>query len=418
MATQAAMSLFFLQVVVLLSTALVLGRLAVRAGLPAIVGELLAGVVLGPSVLGNLAPGVLAHLFPGGGSPALDAVTQLGVLLLVGVTAAKLDYTVIGRRRAAAGCVTVISLVCPLVIGLALGFLLPSVLVPPDGDRLPFAIFLSVVLSVSSVPVVAKAMADMNMLHREIPQLALVVAVVHDAVGWLLLAVVAALAAANGTGLAPVAVAFAVLASVAVLGRPLVRGLLRRVNRSVEGGAAIALAVIVILSGAAIAHGLGLDATIGAFVGGSLLVLPRVERQPDLTPLRTVVLAVFAPLFLAGAGLRSDLTSLTGTGLLVAVGFLLVATVAKAGGALLGAWLGRLTLWERVTLAAALNARGMVEIVVATVGLHLGVIDTTVFTLIVFVALVTSMMAPPLIKFAAARIPVSPDERLALASPR
>jgi Kef-type K+ transport system membrane component KefB len=418
MATQAAMSLFFLQVVVLLSTALVLGRLAVRAGLPAIVGELLAGVVLGPSVLGNLAPGVLAHLLPGGGSPALDGVTQLGVLLLVGLTAARLDYTVVGRRKAAAGCVTVISLICPLVIGLALGFLLPPVLAPPGGDRLPFAIFLGVVLAVSSVPVVAKAMADMNMLHREIPQLGLVVAVVHDAVGWLLLAVVSALAAANGTGLAPVAVAFAVLAAVAVLGRLLVRRLLTHVASAVEGGTAIALAVIVILSGAAIAHGLGLDATIGAFVGGSILVLPRVERQPDLTPLRTVVLAVFAPLFLAGAGLRTDLSALTGTGLLVAVGFLLVAIVAKGGGALLGAWLGGLTPWEGLALAAALNARGMVEIVVATVGLHLGVIDSTSFTVIVFVALVTSIMAPPLVKLAMRRMPETPEERRVLSSAR
>lgn len=415
------MSLFFLQVVVLLSTALVLGRLAVRIGLPAIVGELLAGVVLGPSVLSNLAPEVLGRLLPSEGSPALDAVTQLGVLLLVGLTAAKLDYTVVRRRRAAAGYVTVISLVLPLVVGLALGLLLPWVHTPPAGDRLPFAIFLGVTLCVSSVPVVAKAMADMNVLHREIPQLTLVVAVIHDAVGWFLLAVVAALAAADATGLAPVAVSFAVLTVVAVLGRLLVRGLLRHVNCSVEGGPAIAFAVIVILSGAAIAHGLGLDATIGAFVGGSLLVLPRVERQPDLTPLRTVVLAVFAPLFLAGAGLRADLTALTGTGLLMAVGFLLVAITAKAGGALLGAWLGRLTLWESVALAAGLNARGMVEIVVATVGLQLGVIDTTVFTVVVFVAIVTSMMAPPLIKLAARRMPESPEERRVLAdqaSPR
>jgi len=408
---------FLIALLVLLLLARVFARVAERVGMPAVVGELLVGLVLGPSVLGVLAPDVVARMLPVEAGPMhlVDAVGQLGLLLLVGITGTHLDLGMLRRRRTTALRVSLAGLLLPLASGVALGFVLPAAFVGQDQTgRVPFALFLGVAMAVTAIPVIAKILSDLRMLHRDVAQLTLAAGMVDDTVAWCLLAVVSAAATvgvtAAGVGLTVGSVAaFLVVAFVA--GRPVVRWVMTRAGNAAEPGPTVAAAVLVMLGGAVAAHALGLEPIFGTFVAGCLVGTGGVD-QAKLAPLRTVVLCVLAPIFLATAGLRMDLTALADADVAAAgAAVLAVAVVGKFAGAYLGARLSRLTGWEAVALGAGMNARGAVEVVVAMTGLRLGVLSVASYTIVVLVAIVTSVMAPGLLKLAMARVPLTAAER-------
>jgi Kef-type K+ transport system membrane component KefB len=405
---------FLVAVAVLLLVARVLGGLSERAGLPRVVGELITGVLLGPSLLG-LWPDVAGVLLPSdaGQLHLIDALAQLGVLLLVGVTGTHLDVVVLRRLRRAAVSVSLFGLVIPLSAGVVLGLLLPL----PAGSSASagvYALFLGVAMAVTALPVIAKTLTDMRLLHRTVGQLTLAAGTIDDVVGWFLLSVAAA-AAAAGVTVGGVELSVAYLAGFILLaataGRWLVRVLMGRVARA-GTGATVAAAVIVVLAGSAATAALGMEPVFGAFVAGLLLGGSGID-QAMLAPLRTVVLGVLAPLFLATAGLRVDLAALGDhTVALVAVLVLAVAIVGKFTGAYLGARLSRLSHWEGLALGAGMNSRGVIEIIVAMTGLRLGILDVAAYTTIVLVAVVTSVMAPPLLRHAMKRVELDGEERM------
>jgi Kef-type K+ transport system membrane component KefB len=410
--------IFLLQVALLLLLALCMGRLAQRLRMPAIVGELLTGVVIGPSLLGHLAPEFVGWLLPARPDQVhlLDAVGLLGVILLVGITGSHLDLRTLRQRSATAARVSIAGLVVPLGFGVAVGFVLPAGLMPDHTDRGVFALFIGVAMCVSAIPVIAKMLADMRLLHRDVGQLTLAAGVVDDAVGWFLLSIVSAVAtvgfSAGRVSLAVLyLVGFVVLA--ATVGRPLVRRMMRLAARSAEPGPTVVTAVIVIVLGAAATQALGMEPIFGAFVAGVLVGAPTAADQVKLAPLRTVVLGVLAPLFLATAGLRMDFTALAKPSIAFAALVVLVVAIAgKFVGAYIGAKLSRLSNWQGVALGAGMNARGVIEVVVATVGLRLGVLNTAGYTVVVLIAIVTSLMAPPLLRLAMTRVTLNDEERL------
>ncbi|WP_249713916.1 cation:proton antiporter [Rhizomonospora bruguierae] len=409
---------FLLQVGLLLLLALCFGRLATRMGLPAVVGELLVGVLLGPSLLAHVAPAVSGWLFPAGAEQfhLLDAVGQLGVLLLVGVAGMQMDVDMIRRRGVAAAGISAGGLAIPFGLGIALGFALSGSLMPADTDPLVFALFMAVAMGVSAIPVIAKILLDMRMVHRNIGQLVLTAGMVDDAFGWVMLSIVSALAT---TGLHPGDVVTSVVSVVAVVtvavtvGRPLARAGFRLAGRGTDPAPTVALATTMIVLAAVTTHALGLEAVFGAFVCGILIGSVIGPDHARLAPLRTVVVSVLAPIFFATAGLRMDLTSLwhprvLAAGLLV----LAVAILGKFAGAYLGARLSRFSHWEGLALGAGLNARGVIEVVVAMAGLRLGILTVQAYTIVILVAIVTSLMAPPVLRLAMARIEQTAEEDL------
>ncbi|GAA2911786.1 hypothetical protein Acy02nite_91240 [Actinoplanes cyaneus] len=408
--------LLLLQLGLLLTGAILLGRLAVRVGLPAIVGELGVGVLLGPSLFGWTLPGVSHWLFPAVPEQVhlLDAAGQLGVLLLVGLTGIELDMRMVRRQGATAVRVSLAGLVLPLGMGIALGFGLAPVLRAGDTKSVVFVLFLGVAMSVSAIPVIAKTLMDMNLIHRDIGQLTLAAGTVDDAFGWLMLSIVSAMAVGGLTG---ATIAFAVLSLllvvvVAVLARPLVRAVLRRCDSPQQTTAAAAAMVVLAAAGT---QALGLEAVFGAFVGGILVGTSGEYVRPRTASLRMVVLTVLAPIFFATAGLRVDLRALAQPVVLgAAAAVLSVAIVSKFAGAYLGARLSRLNRWEALALGAGMNARGVVEVVVAMVGLRLGILNSASYTIIVLVAVVTSVMAPPLLRTALKRLQETPEEEARL----
>lgn len=411
--------LLILQIGILLLLASVLGRLASRVGLPAVAGELCIGVLLGPTVLGHVFPAFSGWLLPS--DPAqfhlLDGIGQLGVLLLVGIIGAEIDLALVRERGTTAVTVGISALLLPLGLGIGVGYLTPDSLIPAGTSRLVFALFLGVALGVSAIPVIAKTLADMHLVHRDVGQLTLAAAMVDDIGGWLLLSVISALAAGSGNPVGAlswsVGRTLLVLLVAVTMARPLIQRSMRWAATRGDTGTPIAVAATAMLLSAAATQALNLEAMFGAFIAGTIIGTAGPEVRARLAPLRKVVLVVLAPIFFATAGLRLDLTALRypvvlGTAVLV----LFVAVLGKFAGAYFGARVSRLGRWEGLALGAGLNSRGVIQIVIATVGLRLGVLTGMTFTIVILVAVVTSLMAPPILAFAMRRVESTPEEEL------
>jgi len=384
-----------------------LGIAADRLGFAPVVGELLTGLLLGPTLLGVVAPGVTALVVPV--PDALTALASLGLILLLVLAGTEVDVVALRRSIRRTLALATGAFVVPFLAGFALGWWLPArYLVAPD-QRFAFALFLATALSVSAVPVAVRVLIDLDALDRPVGQLTLTAAIVVDAVGWIALTVVSDVARAGEAN--PVAVgqtlvvltAFVVL--VVVLGRrPVARlfDVVDSVRSPVSTGLAVVLVVGFALAATSLA--LGLEAVLGAFLAG---VLVRNHLDPETSQVfEMVVLGFFAPVFFATAGLRADLSGLFALDtLLVGGATLTVAVLGKFVGAALGAWVTGLSRAETLCLAIGLNARGAMEIVVAAIGLALGILTPTVYTVVVLVAIVTSVMTPPLLRKALSRLP-------------
>jgi Kef-type K+ transport system membrane component KefB len=413
-----ALLVFLLQVGLLLLLAIALGRLAVRFGMPSVVGELSVGVLLGPSVLDTVAPSLSGWLLPKDPEQMhlLDAFGQVGVLMLVAFAGMHMDLGLIRRRGGAAAGISAGGLVVPLGLGIAAGLLVPTRLLVEPGDRGVFVLYLGVAMCVSALPVIAKTLIDMNLMHRNVGQLTMTAGMVDDAFGWMMLSIVSALATtgfrAGQLGLSVLYLTlFVAVATVA--GRPLVRRAIGAAARSGNSGPVVATAVVIVLLGSAASHALRLEAVFGAFVCGILIGTVAKEHRARLAPLGTVTMSVLAPIFFAVAGLRVDITALADPLVLVsAIALLLVAVVGKFAGAYAGARASRLGHWEGIALGAGMNARGVIEIVVAMVGLRLGILTVEVYTIIVLIAIATSLMAPPILRRAMARVELTAEEEL------
>ena len=397
---------FWVALLVVVVVARGLGAVARRFGQPAVVGELAAGVVLGPSVLGRVAPDVFEWLFPPDDvqTAMLFTVGWLGVVFLLVVTGDETDLGLIRRLGRAAGIVSTGSLVVPLVLGFGVGMAMPTTFLGDGGDRTVFALFLAAALSISSLPVIAKILTDMGFMRRDFGQLTLAAGMANDVVGWVILGIVAGLAQAGeidlgaiGSTVLGLAVFFLVAFTIGqrLLDRAFTALRLREAPPSAGAGVVILAA----LTAGATTQWLGVEAVLGAFVAGVLVGRSRLRDHRMIEPIEVATNNLLAPVFFATAGLRVDLGLLGDVEVLIWAGVVLaVASLAKFGGSMIGARLTGLSAREGAALGVGLNARGALEIVIATVGISLGVLNQASYTVIVLMAIATSMAAPPLLR--------------------
>ena len=412
-----------LQLGILLAVAFLLGRLAERIGLPATTGELAAGLVLGPSVLGSIAAAnETSWLFtPASGQiESLRGIALFCGVLLIGVAGATIDLSFVRTRVRTVWLISLGALSLPLITTLVLAHFADPRLRGPEATGWSFAAFAGLALSVSAVPVIVKIFADLGILHRNLSQLSLSVAVIDDAIVWVGLSIIAAVIHLRHSSdfstfsedLLLALTAISALALIAVVARRSV-GVTDRpgVGRETGVGASCLVAAAFITLGAVLTDGIGLDSTLGAFVCGTIVASGWLVPVARLRPLRTIVLGVLAPLFLATSGLSADLTALRDPELgLAALAAVVLAIVSKSLGAYGGGRLAGLGHSASMAVSSALNARGTVQLVVAAAGLRLGLITTAGFTILVLVALVTSAMAGPLIRRYMRQLPPTHDE--------
>jgi len=388
---------------VLLATARLLGEISQRLGQPTVIGEILAGVLLGPSVLGLLAPAVGAWVVPQTAVEGylLELVALIGVMLLLIITGFEIDLGLIRRRARTAFGVATGGLVLPLLTGLGLGLLFPTDLLPAPNQRLLFALFLATAMSITAIPVLAKVLIDLNLMRRDLGQTMLAAGMIDDITGWTLLGVVAGLASAGRLEATSVlrTMAMVILFVIATLtvGRFLVRKSLDLVQDRMRSRDRLLTLVVVLAFGwGALTQLLGLEPMIGAFAIGILFgQSPRLPTDVH-RKLEAVALGIFSPIFFAVAGLKVDVRSLTDPRLLLLAGAVLgVATFGKVVGAYVGArLLSGQPHWNALAYGAGLNARGAIVIIVATLGLSLEILNQEVFTMIVVMAMLTSLAAP------------------------
>lgn len=397
---------FWCQLVVLLVAARAGGYLARRLGQPRVIGELLAGVALGPSLVGEVWPHGWEWLFPDDDRQAglLLGLAWFGIVLLLMTTGVEIDLAVVRRQGRAALTTSIGSLLVPLGAGVALGWWLPDRFLGTDGRRWIFAVFVGIALAISSLPVAARILADLGLLTRPIGQLVMAVAMTNDVIGWILLGLLAGLAETGSISAFDLLLSVIGLAltTVAVLGigpRVLDRAL--DAVRARDGGPAASASVAVLFTVlvGAVTQAIGLEVVIGAFLAGIALGRSRLAADPVMHHLELVTAAVFAPLFFAVAGLRVDLGALGRREVLLGAALItLVATAGKLIGSYIGARSGGLSAADAFGASAALNARGALEIVVATVGLTIGVLSDASYTAIVIMAIITSALAAPLLR--------------------
>lgn len=410
-----------IQIAVLVFFGRVLGELAKRVGQPSVIGELLAGILLGPTALGKLWPAAQSWIFPAGDNQGqlLATVARLGVLLLLLVTGFEIDLSYILSRGRRVLQVALWGTMFPLLFGTCLGMVLPEALMG-EADRRPlFAMFLAVAMSISAMAVLAKILLDLDVMKRDLGQTMVAVAMSEDLVGWILLSLVVGLAGGDFQPLLAVrAVGGAVifLALAFSLGRWFVDGLLTYIDDR-DGGVPMQMSAAVFLAMllGTLTHELGLEPMLGAFVAGILCGQARRFHDETEHTLKLMVTAVFSPLFFANAGLKVDLLKVVNpTVILWGVVIVAVASLGKLFGASFGAWMAGFKPWERVAFGVGLNARGSMEIIVATVGYSLKILSVEAYSIIVLMAMSLCLLTPGTLRAVFRRIPIEPDEQARL----
>jgi Kef-type K+ transport system membrane component KefB/nucleotide-binding universal stress UspA family protein len=415
----ASEALFLAQILLLIAAGRLLGELLQRLGQPAIMGQLIAGILLGPSVFGALLPDLQQRLFP----PAheqqamLQAVAQLGVLLLLVLTGMEADLAVVRNSRRAAFSVSIAGIAVPFVCGFLLTELLPVGLLPDPNKRLVTALFMGVALSISSVKIVALLVRELGFLRRTVGQVIVASAIIDDTIGWITIAIVFGLARPGGIDAASVlrsVLGTAVFLALSfTVGRRVVLQLIRWANDAfVSELPVVTMALVIMAVMALLTDAIGVHTVLGAFVAGILIGQTPIRARHIDEQFRGLITALFMPVFFGMAGLSADLTVLGRPAVLGLTAMLVaVASIGKFSGAMIGGRIGGLTGAESLAVGCGMNARGSTEIIIATVGLSLGAVNETLFTAILTMAMVTTLSMPPLLRWSFRRLEPTAEER-------
>ena len=373
-------------------------------GLPLIVGELSAGILLGPTVLGRVSPGVRGWLFPSGTpQQMLGAYTTVAVVLLLVVAGIEVDLSIVRRRGRSALLTSILGILLPLGGGVLLGFLLPdSDLVAPEHRNL-FALFIGVALSISALPVIAKTLLDLGLFKTDIGLMVMAAAMIDDLVGWLSFSVLLGPMRGGTLNLKQVAITLVLTIAFVTLcifvGRRATDRLFGQLEQHASIGApgrVLSIVILLALFGAAITQAAGIHAVFGGFVVGVMVGDSEKLKKRTRVVIEDFVMNIFAPVFFASLGLRVDFVRHFDLRLCALV--FVIASLAKVVGCTIGARAGGMQLRQAAAVGFGLNARGAMEIILALLALEAGLIKEQVFVALVVMALLTSLISGPVMK--------------------
>jgi Kef-type K+ transport system membrane component KefB len=389
-----------LALAVVTAAARVLGAMFRKIHQPPVIGEVLAGILLGPSLLGHFAPGAQAFLFPASILPAIGVLAQVGVLLYMFLVGLELDTTLLRKKGHATLVISHASILAPFVLGAVVALWVYPKLSSREVPFELFAMFMGVALSVTAFPVLARILTDRGMQKTPLGVLAISCAAVDDVSAWCLLAAVVSVAESQtGSLLVTVGLTAAYIAFMLLAVRPAVHWYVRRYEAtSPIGHGAAAIVFMGILLSSLATESIGIHAVFGAFILGAVIPHGSLLAKDFQQKLEDLVLVLLLPAFFAVTGLRTELGLLSSLEMWLMCGvILLVACAGKIGGTVAAARFSGLGWRESASLGVLMNTRGLMGLIVLNVGLDLGVISPTLFAMMVIMALATTFMASPLL---------------------
>lgn len=399
------LSLLFIQLILIVLAARASGAIATYVRQPAVVGEMLAGILLGPSLLGWVSAGTFHFIFPPASLGTLRLLSQIGVCLFLFVVGMELDVSELKKQARTAVLVSQISILFPYLLGVVVAVPLFSSLAARGTTFTAFALFIGISMSITAFPVLARILEERGLTKTPLGITAIACAATDDVTAWTALAFVAAIAKADSLAGSALTIGL-VLAFVGVMLFGIKPLLPRWLNRGTlpEGSPSKGImgAVLVFLFTCALATDvIGIHALFGAFLAGVVMPPKGGFRESLRLRLEHFSSVFLLPLFFAFTGLRTQVGLLNdSTGWLICLGLILVATVGKLGGAMLAARMTGMQWCDAFALGALMNTRGLIELIALNLGYDLGILSPRIFTMLVLMALVTTGMTGPLLNLA------------------
>ncbi len=404
--------LFFLQLSIMLACALIFGQLMHRLRQPVVLGELIGGLLLGPTIFGLLAPGWYAWLFPPSETLALarDSVIKLGMLFFMFVAGLEVNLNHLQARAWSTTLTSILGIAAPFGAGFGAVLLWPNLWgLQAVEQPVLFGLFIGAALSISALPVIARTLSDLGLLKQELGLIIIAAATLNDLIGWSLFAVILSNLSPDQPATAGLWLTLALvtifLAVILIIGRWFGRrGLIWIQSHLTWPNGFIAIVAIFVLIAAAIAEAIGIHAFFGAFLVGVGMQQHVAQPHQVYKAIEQIAFGFLAPIYFVSIGLGADFAANFDITLILVV--IIVATVGKVVGASGGAWLSGMSPKESLAVGFGLNARGAMEIILASVALEYGLIDQRLFVALVIMALVTSMLSGPMIRILLKKHPV------------
>jgi len=383
-----------IQICVILVASYSVGWLLSRIHQPQVVGEMVAGVLLGPSLLGWVAPQFSAALFPPESLSYLNALSQIGLLLFMFVVGVELDRQKLRQLGRSAVIISQTSIVVPFILGAGLALFLYPRLSDPSVSFTGFFLFMGTAMSVTAFPVLARILTEKKLLNTRVGTIAIACAAVDDATAWFLLAIIIAVvrSSLNQTALWQLLAGLVIYLGIMFLA---IKPLLTRLPSQIGPGL-MGIMLLVVLGSSLTTELLGIHMLFGAFLAG--VIMPKNEEfvKEIRGKMGALPVALFLPLFFALTGLRTNINLINDSRLLLYCGLIVVVAVAgKLGGSLLAARFMGIKWSEATAIGVLLNTRGLIELVILNIGLDLGVLSKPLFSMMVLMAILTTLMTGP-----------------------
>jgi Kef-type K+ transport system membrane component KefB len=395
----------FVQLLSILIATRLFGTLFAKIGQPAVVGEMFAGILLGPSLFGLLFPAGYEFVFPSSSLPALKLLSQIGICLFMFAVGMDLDLGQVRDHARTAIVVSHASILFPFFLGVAISLALFRTLAGPSTSFVSFALFMGISMSITAFPVLARILQERGLTATPLGATALTCAAVDDVTAWSLLAIVVALVRSEGflSAAGPLALAGLFVLFMLAFVRPRLGGWLRAEGSPGKGRIAGVLAIT--FTSALTTELIGIHSLFGAFLAGVIMPADKEFRETLRHRIETFSSIFLVPLFFAFTGLRTQIGLLDdAAGWLLCGGIILVATLGKLGGSLVAARLSGMPWRDSFALGALMNTRGLMELIAINIGYDLGILSPRIFTVLVLMALVTTAMTGPLLSLARPRL--------------
>ncbi|HSJ89933.1 MAG TPA: cation:proton antiporter [Anaerolineales bacterium] len=393
------LSLLLIQIVVIVFSSKLLASLVRRIGQPMVIGEVVAGILLGPSVLGYFLPGLSQFLFQPSSLPNLNFLSQLGLILFMFIIGLELDIQLLRHKAHTAVVVSHASIIIPFAMGVSLAYLLYKTFAPPHISFLAFGLFMGIAMSITAFPVLARILHERGLTKTSLGSLAITCAAADDVTAWCILAGVIAVVQAGSaiSALFTVLLTFVYVIAMLKLVRPWLERLETKYASTEDLNRTFAVVAFVVLFLSALTtEVIGIHALFGAFLVGASMPAHGSFKKLLASRIEDVSLVILLPLFFAFTGLKTQMGLLKdGTTWFVCGMIIFVAVAGKFGGSLLAAKFTGQSWPDSFAIGALMNTRGLMELIVLNLGYDLGVLSPTIFTMMVLMALVTTFMTSP-----------------------